>query len=96
MKRSLLAVVAALVVVAGPAQAQLVDLTASPNPANVGNQVRHTVSLGAPTRLELYVSARQGSSDTAPGRCRRARGRTGVARRRPRELRPGTTARTPA
>jgi hypothetical protein len=45
MKRSLLAVVAALVVVAGPAQAQLVDLTASPNPANVGNQVRHTVSL---------------------------------------------------
>ena len=57
MKRSLLAVVAALVVVAGPAQAKLVDLTASPNPANVGNQVRHTVSLGAPTRLELYVSA---------------------------------------
>ena len=57
MKRSLLAVAAALVVVAGPAQAKLVDLTASPNPANVGNQVRHTVSIGAPTRLELYVSA---------------------------------------
>ena len=32
MKRSLLALVAALVV-AGPAQAKLVDLTASPNPA---------------------------------------------------------------
>ena len=38
-------------------QAKLVDLTASPNPATIGNQVRHTVNLGAPTRLELYVSA---------------------------------------
>jgi hypothetical protein len=57
MKRSLLTIVAALVVVAGPAQAKLVDLTASPNPATIGNQVRHTVNLGAPTRLELYVSA---------------------------------------
>ena len=57
MKRSLLTLVAALVVVAGPAQAKLVDLTASPNPATIGSQVRHTVNLGAPTRLELYVSA---------------------------------------
>jgi hypothetical protein len=57
MKRSLLALVLTLVVVAAPAHAKLVDLTASPNPAYVGNQVRHTVSLGAPTRLELYVSA---------------------------------------
>ena len=57
MKRSLLTLVAALVVVAGPAQAKLVDLTASPNPATIGSQVRHTVNLGAPTRLELYMSA---------------------------------------
>ena len=57
MKRSLLALVLALVVVAAPAHAKLVDLTASPNPANIGNQVRHSVSLGATTRLELYVSA---------------------------------------
>ena len=57
MRRSLLALALALAVVAGPAQAKIVDLTASPNPANVGNLVRHTVSLGAATRLELYVSA---------------------------------------
>ncbi len=47
----------ALVVTASPAHAKLVDLTASPNPAALGTQVRHTVSLGAPARIELYVSA---------------------------------------
>jgi len=57
MKRSLLTLGLALVVVAGPAHAKLVDLTASPNPADLGTQVRHSVSLGAPARLELYVSA---------------------------------------
>ncbi len=57
MKRSLAMLALVLVVMATPAQAKPVDLTASPNPAALGTQVRHTVSLAAPARLELYVSA---------------------------------------
>jgi len=57
MKRSLLVLALTLLMVAAPAHAKLVDLTASPNPATVGDRVRHSVSLGAPTRLELFVSA---------------------------------------
>lgn len=48
MRRSLVALALALVVTAAPAQAKLVDLTASPNLAALGTHVRHTVSLGAP------------------------------------------------
>lgn len=59
MKRSLVALALTLTVVvtATPARAKLVELTASPNPAVVGNQVRHSVDLAAPARLDLYVSA---------------------------------------
>jgi len=71
MKRLLLALMLALVVVAAPAHAKLVELTASPNPPAIGNHVRHSVSLGAPTRLELYVSAvgfeRPGIGTLPPG-----------------------------
>ena len=73
MKRSLLGIALAVVVTAAPApaHAKLVDLTASPNPAIVGNQVRHTVNFGAPARLELYVSAmgfeRPGTGTLPPG-----------------------------
>ena len=73
MRRSLIAVAIAmaLVVTAAPAHAKFVDLAASPNPAFVGNQVRHTVSLGASARLDLYVSAvgfqRPGTGTLPPG-----------------------------
>lgn len=73
MKRSLLVLALALTVLisAAPAHAKLVDLTASPNPAVVGNQVRHTVSVATPTRLDLHVSAvgfqRPGAGTLPPG-----------------------------
>src|SRR5262245_19583988 len=71
MKRSLIALALAAVFVAAPAKAKLVELTASPNPARLGDQVRHTVSIGGPTRLELYVSAamfeRPGGGTLPPG-----------------------------
>jgi hypothetical protein len=57
--------------VAVPAEAKLVDIGASPNPAKVGNTVRHTVALGAAGRLEVWVSAagfeRPGSGTLPPG-----------------------------
>jgi hypothetical protein len=73
MKRSLLtiAISLTLVITAAPAHAKLVELAASPNPAFVGNHVRHTVSLGTPARLDLYVSAvgfeRPGTGTLPPG-----------------------------
>ncbi|HET9249524.1 MAG TPA: hypothetical protein VFP13_06240 [Actinomycetota bacterium] len=71
MRRSLVALSLALVLSAAPAHAKLVDLTASPNPAALGTQVRHSVSLGAPARLEVYVSAvgfeRPGTGTLPPG-----------------------------
>lgn len=71
MKRSLLALVLATVFVAAPAHAKLVELTASPNPAGVGDRVRHTLSIVGPARIEVYVSAagfeRPGSGTLPPG-----------------------------
>ena len=71
MKRSLLALALATVFVAAPAQAKLAELTASPNPAGLGDRVRHTVSIGGPARIELYVSAagfeRPGGGTLPPG-----------------------------
>jgi hypothetical protein len=74
MKRSFLAslLLATLVgIVAAPAEAKLVELSASPNPANVGTTVRHSVALGAPGRLEIWVSAsgfeRPGMGTLPPG-----------------------------
>ena len=59
-------VVTALVVglVASPAQAKVVGIDASPNPAVVGDHVRHTVEVGAVARLDVWVSA---SGFQAPG-----------------------------
>lgn len=71
MKRSLLTLAVAAVFVATPANAKLVELTASPNPVGLGEHVRHMVSIGGPTRIELYVSAegfeRPGSGTLPPG-----------------------------
>ena len=52
-------VVTTLVVglVASPAQAKVVGIDASPNPAVVGDHVRHTVVVGAVARLDVWVSA---------------------------------------
>lgn len=41
-----------------PAAAKTVGITASPNPARVGERVRHDVEVGAVARLEVWVSAR--------------------------------------
>ena len=54
MKRSLLALALATMFVAAPAHAKLVELTASPNPAGLGDRVRYTVSVGGPVRIEAY------------------------------------------
>lgn len=71
MKRSLLALALATLFVAAPAQAKLVEIAASPNPASLGDHVRHTVSIGAPSRIELFVSAagfeRPGTGTLPPG-----------------------------
>jgi hypothetical protein len=70
MRRSLLPV--ALLVVAltaVPALAKTVGLTASPNPARVGERVRHDIAVGAIGRLDVWVSARgfsQPGSGTLP------------------------------
>jgi hypothetical protein len=61
MQRSFAAsLVAAMLVglMAAPAQAKVVELDASPNPANVGSNVRHSLALGVSGRLEIWVSAR--------------------------------------
>ncbi len=75
MKRSLSAtlLVAVLVGILGtaPAGAKLVELTASPNPAKLGGNVRHSVALGTIGRLEAWVSAtgfeRPGPGTLPPG-----------------------------
>ena len=74
MKRSWSAalLVATLVgVLAAPAEAKLVEIGASPNPAKVGTRVRHTVAVGAAGRLEVWVSAsgfqRPGTGTLPPG-----------------------------
>ena len=74
MKRSMSAslLVALLVgVLAGPAEAKLVELDVSPNPAKVGTNVRHSLALGTAGRLEVWVSAsgfeRPGVGTLPPG-----------------------------
>lgn len=72
MKRPLLVLAVATVLIATPAHAKLVEIAASPNPAAVGDRVRHTVSIGGPSRIELFVSAdgfeRPGTGTLPPGR----------------------------
>lgn len=71
MKRSLLVLALATAFVVAPAQAKVVELTASPNPAGLGDHVRHTLSVGGPARVELFVSAagfeRPGTGTLPPG-----------------------------
>jgi hypothetical protein len=64
MKR--LCVVVALVIglVAVPAEAKVIDIGASPNPANLRDRVRHTIDIGTSGRLDVWVSA---SGFEAPG-----------------------------
>lgn len=56
---------------AAPAQAKVVGIDASPNPAAVGDRVRHTVEVGAVARLDVWVSATgfraPGSGTLPPG-----------------------------
>jgi hypothetical protein len=49
--------VALCAVVIAPAVAKTVGIAASPNPARIGDRVRHDVSVGASGRLEAWVSA---------------------------------------
>lgn len=66
-------VLTALVVglVAAPAQAKVVGIDASPNPAMLGDRVRHTVEVGTVARLDVWVSAlgfqAPGSGGLPPG-----------------------------
>jgi hypothetical protein len=64
-------VLAAVVVglTAAPAQAKVVGISASPNPASIGSHVRHSVDVGAVARLDVWVSAtgfQQPGSGTLP------------------------------
>jgi len=71
MKRSFVVIALAAIFVAAPAEAKLVELSASPNPARLGDHVRHTVSMGGPSRIELFLSTsgfeRPGLGTLPPG-----------------------------
>jgi hypothetical protein len=64
MRKSLVVVVVMLATLAAPAEAKVIGLEASPNPAMLRDRVRHTVSVGAVGRLDVWVSA---SGFEAPG-----------------------------
>jgi len=51
---------------AGDASAKVVGLDGSPNPAALGDRVRHTIDLGVSARLEVWVSA-AGFQQPGPG-----------------------------
>jgi hypothetical protein len=58
-----------LILSADPATAKTVSIGASPNPARVGERVRHDVVVGTVGRLEVWVSAsgfEQPASGTLP------------------------------
>jgi hypothetical protein len=58
MKRGfLLVAVLTGLLTAAPAQAKVVGISASPNPATLGSSVRHTIEVGAYARLDVWVSA---------------------------------------
>ena len=55
---------------AGVAEAKVVGITASPNPAVLGDRVRYTIEVGAYARLDAWVSAagfQQPGYGTLPG-----------------------------
>lgn len=57
MKRLLGVLVLVVALGAAPASAKVVGISASPNPAALGDRVRHTVEVGTYARLEVWVSA---------------------------------------
>jgi hypothetical protein len=57
MRRWIAVMALAAGLVATPAQAKVVGIDASPNPAVLGTRVRHTIEVGALGRLEVWVSA---------------------------------------
>jgi hypothetical protein len=59
MKRFLIAAVCVASILGGAsvAEAKIVDLSVSPNPATLGDRVRHDVSIGAYAPLDVWVSA---------------------------------------
>lgn len=57
MRRTIVLMTLALVFAGQPALAKVVGLTASPNPASVGDRVRHTVEVGTGGWLDVWVSA---------------------------------------
>jgi hypothetical protein len=57
MRKWVVLLVLVVGLVAAPAQAKVVGIDASPNPAVVGARVRHTVGVGAIARLDIWVSA---------------------------------------
>jgi len=57
MKRLCTALVLVVALGAAPAGAKVVGISASPNPARLGDRVRHTVEVGTSGRLDVWVSA---------------------------------------
>ena len=57
MKRLLGVLVLVVVLGAAPAGAKVVGISASPNPAGLGDRVRHTIEVGTYARLDVWVSA---------------------------------------
>jgi hypothetical protein len=71
MRKLVVVVALAVGLVAVPAQARTVGITASPNPAGLGDAVRHVVEMGPQGRLDVWVSAtgfqRPGVGTLPPG-----------------------------
>ena len=57
MRRMVGALVLVVALGAAPASAKVVGIGASPNPASLGDRVRHTVTVGTYGRLDVWVSA---------------------------------------
>jgi len=57
MKRWWVLAATVVALTAVPAQAKVVGISASPNPAPLGAHVRHTLNVGSPGRLDVWVSA---------------------------------------
>jgi hypothetical protein len=87
MRKLAVLVVLAVVLVAVPAQARTIGITASPNPANQGDAVRHVVQVGMAGWVDVWVSA---SGFRAPGPGTLPPGAWTI------ECCPGQTAGTPA
>ena len=57
MRRACVALALLVALGATPASAKVVGISASPNPARLGDRVRHTVEVGVYGPLEVWVSA---------------------------------------